>query len=294
MPWSGRMGCPDRRTTPIEATRIAYNPDLVSTAVRPMSHIHPSAVIGQHARIHPSVRIGPFCIVEDGAEIGPGCVLDSHVRIYGPVRMGTDNRVCHGAAIGAEPQDLGFTPDRARPLVIGDGNHFKENVVISCGVKEDHGTVIGDHNYFMNGAHVGHDCVVGDHNIFASQATLGGHVTLGDRIFLSGMVAVHQFCRIGSYVMVGGLSGVRQDVPPFCMANGQYARFVGLNVVGLRRNGFSQAQRSRIKNAYRLLFRSGLSRDEALERMRCEQDCPELNAIVDFVRQARRGLISAE
>ena len=259
-----------------------------------MSSIHPSAVIGETARIDPSASIGPFCIIEDGAEIGPGCVLDSHVRVFAPVRMGANNHICHGAAIGAEPQDLGFTPERARPLVIGDGNHFKENVVISCGIKEERGTVIGSHNYFMNAAHVGHDCIVGDHNVFASSATLGGHVEMEDRIFLSGLVAVHQFCRIGSHVMVGGVSGVRQDIPPYCMANGQYARFVGLNVVGLRRNGFSAGQRSAIKQAYRLLFRSGLGRGEALERLRGLDDSPELRHIIDFVERSRRGLISAE
>ncbi len=259
-----------------------------------MSNIHPSAIIGDTARIDPSARIGPFCIVEDGAEIGPGCVLDSHVRVLSPVRMGANNRICHGAAIGAEPQDLGYTPDKARPLVIGEGNHFKENVVISSGVKEAHGSVIGNHNYFMNGAHTGHDCVIGGHNILGPNAAVGGHVEIADRTFLSGLVAVHQFCRIGSYVMVGGVSGVRQDIPPYCMANGQYARFVGLNIVGLRRNGFSQAQRSAIKRAYRLLFRAGLKREAALEQLRALPDSPELDHILQFVGNAKRGLIAAE
>lgn len=259
-----------------------------------MSNIHPSAIIGEHASVDPSVSIGPFCIVEDDAEIGPGCILDSHAHIYSGVRMGGGNRICHGAAIGAEPQDLGFTPDKAKPLVIGEGNHFKENVVISAGVKEDHGTVIGNYNYFMNAAHVGHDCIIGDHNILGSTATLGGHVVLADRIFLSGLVAVHQFCQIGAYVMVGGVSGVRQDIPPYCLANGQYARFVGLNLVGLRRNGFSQQQRSVIKQAYRLLFRSGLKHAAALDRLHAMPRTPELGHILDFIEHAKRGLITAK
>lgn len=259
-----------------------------------MSNIHPSAIVGKSARIDPSARIGPFCIVEDGAQIGPGCVLESNVKVHGTVRMGADNRVCHGTVLGAAPQDLGFTPERARPLTIGEGNHFKENVVISCGVKEEHGTVIGNHNYFMNGSHAGHDCIVGDHNILASQATLGGHVTLADRIFLSGLVAVHQFCRIGSHVMVGGLSGVRQDVPPYALVNGQRARYIGLNVVGLRRNGFDARQRSIIKQAHRLLFRAGLPLEEALGRLRAlATDSPEVKSILTFVEQSRRGLVSA-
>lgn len=259
-----------------------------------MPNIHSSAIVGERAQIDPSARIGPFCIVEDGAEIGPGCVLESNVKVHGSVRMGANNRACHGAVLGAAPQDLSFTPDKARPLTIGEGNHFKENVVISCGVKEDHGTVIGNHNYLMNGAHVGHDCIVGDHNIFASQATLGGHVTLQDRIFLSGMVAVHQFCRIGSHVMVGGLTGVGQDVPPFAMVNGQRARYIGLNSVGLRRSGFDPAQRQLIKRAHRLLFRAGLPLKEALARLReLASESPEVAAIFAFAEQSRRGLVSA-
>lgn len=259
-----------------------------------MSLIHPSAIVEDGAVVDPSVRIGPFSIIEAGAVIGPGCVIESNVRIYRHTRMGRDNLVCHGATIGAAPQDLGFTPDKARPLVIGDGNRFRECVNISHGVKEDHGTVIGNQNYLMAFSHVGHDCVIGDHNIFANTATLAGHVEMGNRIFLSGQVAVHQFCRIGDYVMVGGVSGVRQDVPPYAMANGQYARFVGLNLVGLRRNGFGQAQRSAIKRAYRVLLQSGLPLPEALERLRQEGDSGEVRAIIAFAEASKRGLISVE
>jgi UDP-N-acetylglucosamine acyltransferase len=258
-----------------------------------MSNIHPTAIVSDQATVDPSALIGPFCIVEAGAEIGPDCVLDSQVRVYAPTRLGRGNRLCHGAAIGAEPQDLTYHPEKARPLVIGDYNHFKENVTISCGVKTDHGTVIGNHNYLMNGAHIGHDCIVGDHNILASNATLAGHVQLEHHIFLSGMVAIHQFCRVGAYVMVGGISGVRQDIPPYCMANGQYAGFVGLNLVGLKRNGFNQAQRTAIKRACKILFRSGLKHGEALARLREMADSTEVQAIVTFVENAERGLISA-
>ena len=154
-----------------------------------MPQIHPSAIVEDGAEVDPSATIGPFSIVEAGAVIGPGCEIQSNVRIYNHTRMGRDNVVCHGATIGSAPQDLSFTPDKARPLTIGDGNHFKENVNISHGVKEDHGTVIGDGNYLMAFSHIGHDCVVGDHNVFANTATLGGHVELGSRTFLSGHVA---------------------------------------------------------------------------------------------------------
>jgi UDP-N-acetylglucosamine acyltransferase len=259
-----------------------------------MSLIHPSAIVEDGADVDPSVRIGPFSIVEAGAVMGAGCVIESNVRIYRHTHMGRDNLVCHGATIGASPQDLSFTPDKARPLVIGDGNQFREYANISHGVKEEHGTVIGNNNYLMAFSHVGHDCVLGDHNIFGNGATLGGHVEMGNRIFLSGHVGVHQFCRIGDYVMVGGVSGVRQDVPPYAMANGQYARFVGLNLVGLRRNGFSQGQRSAIKRAYKTLMQSGLALPAALERLREDAESEEVRAIVAFAEGSRRGLISVE
>ena len=259
-----------------------------------MSNIHPTAIVSEQAQIDPSATIGPYCIVDAGAVIGPECILDSHVRVYSPTRMGRGNRVCHAAALGCEPQDLTYTPDKAKPLRIGDHNHFKEYVNISSGVKEDHGTVIGNHNYLMNNVHIGHDCVIGDHNIIGSGTGFSGHVSLDHHSFVSGHVAVHQFCRIGAYVMVGGVSGISQDVPPYCMASGQRARFVGLNLVGLKRNGFSAAQRQAIKQAYRTLFRSGLRHDNALQRIRSDMELPEIRAIIEFAENSRRGMVSAE
>ena len=200
--------------------------------------------------------------------------------------------MCHGATLGSDAQDLEFNTARARPLVIGDHNHFKEGVNISCGTKDEAGTRIGSHNYWMAYSHAGHDCVVGDHNIFANTATLAGHVQVGDRCFLSGQVAVHQFCRIGSYAMVAGVTGVPQDVPPFALADGHRARILGLNVVGLRRGGFTQEQRSRIKAVYRLIFRSGLRLGEALVRAETQYPSPETQQIVQFIQSSHRGLIS--
>jgi UDP-N-acetylglucosamine acyltransferase len=256
-----------------------------------MPDIHPTAIVAIGVELHESVRVGPYCIIEAGAVLGEGCVLDSQVRIYGQTRMGRFNRVCHGATIGAEPQDLGYTPARARPLVIGDHNHFKECVNISHGIKTDGGTRIGSHNYFMAFSHVGHDCRVGDHNIFANTATLGGHVELAHHVFLSGQVAVHQFCQIGAYVMVGGLSGVSQDTPPFVIANGQRAQVMGINTVGLRRNGFDQGRRDAIKRAYKVLYRSGLRREQALARLRGDPT-QEVQEIVAFVEGCSRGLMA--
>jgi UDP-N-acetylglucosamine acyltransferase len=141
-----------------------------------MPSIHPTAIVEDGAQLHDSVVVGPFSIVEAGAVLGEGCVIESQVRIYGATRMGCHNRVCHGATIGCEPQDLGYSPAKSRPLTIGDHNHFKEYVNLSRGTKTAEGTRIGSHNYLMAFAHVGHDCLVGDHNIFANTATLGGQI----------------------------------------------------------------------------------------------------------------------
>ncbi len=254
--------------------------------------IHPTAIVEAGARMHPSVRLGPYTIIESGAEIGEGCVVESQVRIYGETRMGSHNRVCHGATIGSEPQDLGYTQERAKPLRIGNHNHFKEGVNISHGMKEDHGTVIGSRNYFMVHSHVDHDCVIGDHNIFANNAVLGGHVQLGDHVFLSGHTAVHQFCRIGSYAIVAGVSGVAQDVPPFALVDGHRAEMVGLNVVGLRRGGFDQEQRDAIKQAYRLIYRSGLTLPHAVVQLEDDEPTDQVRAIVEFIKGSKRGLVS--
>jgi UDP-N-acetylglucosamine acyltransferase len=251
--------------------------------------IHPTALVAPDAEIHPSVRIGPYSIIDSGVRLGADCVIDGHVLITGAATLGPGNRVCHGATLGTEPQDLGFTPAHSKPLVIGAHNHFKENVNISRGVKTDAGTRIGDHNYLMAFSHIGHDCLVGNHNILANTATLGGHVTLGDRNFLAGHVAVHQFCRIGDLCMIGGLTGVSQDIPPFALANGQRARLIGINSIGLRRAGFNQAARSRIKAVYRLLFRSGLRLAEALEQAEAQFPDAETARILAFIRAGSAG-----
>lgn len=254
--------------------------------------IHPTAIIEDGAILGEGVSVGPYSIIESGAVIGDGCRIDSSARIFGTTQMGAHNRVCHGVTLGSEPQDLSFTPDKARPLIIGERNHFKENVNISCGIKSADGTRIGDDNYWMAFSHAGHDCRVGNHNIFANTATLAGHVEIADHCFLSGQVAVHQFCRIGSYVLVAGVTGVAQDVPPYALADGHRARFIDLNLVGLKRNGFSPEQRRRIKAAYRLILRSGLRLAEALARAEIEYPGPETAYIVEFIRSSRRGVIS--
>ncbi|MEY6432043.1 acyl-ACP--UDP-N-acetylglucosamine O-acyltransferase [Thioalkalicoccus limnaeus] len=254
--------------------------------------IHPTAIIEHGAQIHETVAVGPYSIIERGAEIGAETVIDSCVRITGRTRLGCRNRVHHGVVLGGDPQDLGFTPERAKPLRIGDDNCFREHVTVNAGLKSDTGTRVGNGNYLMAYAHVGHDCVVGDHNIFANAATLAGHVELEHHVFLSGLVAVHQFCRVGAYVMVGGVSGVRQDIPPFLLAFGDHARILGLNIVGLRRHGFTAAQRGQIKAVYRTIFRGGLRLAEALAEVEAGYPTDETRHIIRFIESSRRGIAS--
>ncbi|MFP4495652.1 MAG: acyl-ACP--UDP-N-acetylglucosamine O-acyltransferase [Halochromatium sp.] len=252
--------------------------------------VHPSAILEDGAEVHASAEIGPWSLIEAGAVIGAECRIESCVRIYGGTRLGARNRVCHGATLGSEPQDLSFRPERARPLTIGSDNCFRECVNISRGIKREQGTRIGNRNYFMAYSHAGHDCIVGDDNILANTATLAGHVEVAHHCFLSGQVAVHQFARIGAYTMIGGLTGVSKDLPPFVLANGQRAVIVGLNLVGLKRHGFSSEQRARIKAVYRLIFRSGRRLADALAEAQQRYPCDETNEIIDFIRASERGV----
>lgn len=253
-------------------------------------NIHPTAIIHDSARLHESVQVGPYSIIEADVEIGPGCRIESAVRIYAGTRMGRENRVCHGAALGCEPQDLGFAPEKSRPLLIGDHNQFREGVNISRGVKTEGGTQIGDHNYFMSGFHAGHDCRLGSHNIFGSNSTLAGHVELGEHIFISGLVAIHQFCFVGDYVMIAGSAKVVKDIPPYVTCDGNPARVIGLNSVGLRRAGVPAANRSAIKQAYKLLYHSGLNTSQALAELKQQATSPESEAIRRFFEQSDRGV----
>jgi UDP-N-acetylglucosamine acyltransferase len=253
--------------------------------------VHPTALVDPGAELHPSAEVGPYSIIEADVHIGEGSVIESCVRIYAGTRLGRFNRVHHDAVIGALPQDLSFDPATPTRVRIGDHNTFREYVSVHRGSKEAV-TWIGHHNYFMALAHVAHDCRVGDHNILANGATLGGHVQVQHHAFLSGHTAVHQFCRIGAYAMVAGVSGVPRDVPPYVTVDGHRAEIVGLNLVGLRRADFDPLRRTAIKRAYRLLYKSGLTPSEALERLKTQDPNPDVVQIIDFIQDSKRGLVS--
>jgi len=257
-----------------------------------MSDIHPTAIVAPEAKLHPTVTVGPYAIIESGAEIGADSIIESHARVYGFTKMGKANRVCHGATIGSEPQDMAYTTENAKRLYIGDNNVFREKSDVSHGIKEEHGTIIGSNNYFMVATHVGHDCILGDNNIFANTATLAGHVELGSNVYVSGHTGIHQFCKVGSLAMVSAHSVVTQDVPPYVLVDGHRAQIVGLNVVGLRRAGLDAGARSEIKKAYKTIYKSDLRLLEALEELKANSPSKTVQNIIDFIGGSTRGLVS--
>lgn len=226
--------------------------------------IHPTAVVAPEARLGVGVEIGPYAVVEPGAEIGDHCVIGAHAVVERHVRMGARNSVGAGAVIGADPQDLGFKAATESYVQIGDDNRIREHCTVHRAVKAGSATVLGNHCFLMVGAHVGHDSRLGDRVIMANGVLLGGHVEIGDGAFLGGGTLVHQFVKIGRLVVTQGNSSLSKSVPPYLMASGLNA-VVGLNVVGLKRGGFSGSQRAEIKQAFDGLFRSGRNVSQARE-----------------------------
>jgi UDP-N-acetylglucosamine acyltransferase len=254
--------------------------------------IHPSAIIEEGAVIGARVRIGPYCCIGDDTEIGEGTVLKSHVVISGHTRIGRDNVIYPFATIGEDNQDLKYAGE-ATVVEVGDRNRLRESVTIHRGTVQDGGlTKVGNDNLLMVNVHVAHDCVIGDHCILANNATLGGHVTVDEYSIIGGMCAVHQFCAIGAHVMVGGCSGVAQDVPPFIIAQGNHASPNGVNTTGLQRRGFSKEAIQAIRNAYKLLYRSGRTLEEVKpEIAEIAIVHTEVQPFYDFLARSTRGLI---
>jgi UDP-N-acetylglucosamine acyltransferase len=238
------------------------------------------------------VCIGPFAVIEPDVAIGDECQLASHVVVKQGTTLGPRNRVFEGAVLGGLPQHI-HPPDRPGELIIGADNTIREHVTIHRALTADVATRIGNHNLLMIGVHIAHDCALGDHVIFANGVLLAGHVTVDDRAYVSGAVGVHQFCRIGRMAMVGGQAHVIKDVPPYVTVDGVSTCIVGLNLVGLRRNGMSLGEIRQLKHAYRLIYRSGLPWSMVIERLAIEfADGPaaEFNS---FFAGGRRGFTPA-
>lgn len=255
-----------------------------------MPHIHPTAVIDSGAELGQEVRVGPFCIVERGVIVGDRCQLAGHAVLRTGVVLQSDNVIGEGAVFGGPPQHL-HAGARYGGLRIGRGNTIREHATIHCALKEGDDTVIGDHNLMMVNAHVAHDCHVGNHTILVNNVMLAGHVLVQDRAYLSGGVAVHQFCRIGKYAMVGGNGRITQDVPPYVLVAGVSAHVVGLNLIGLRRNGFTPSQTRQLKEAFRVIYRQGLTWNEMLDALATQFANGPAAAFREFFESGQRGIL---
>jgi len=252
--------------------------------------IHPTAVIGDDVALGPGTKVGAHAVIEDGVVLGrdsriwPGAFIGSHTT------LGDGNQIHPNAVIGHLPQDLGFDPETVTYTRIGDRNTFREGSQVHRATKAGEATVIGDDNLFMALTHVAHDCKIGNRVVFVNQASVPGHCEVGDRVLMSGFTGIHQFCRIGRLAMVSALSVSNKDLPPFFIFGGRPALAESVNRVGLRRAGLSIEARNNIKQAYKILYRSGLHTPEALARIEAEVPCEETAELVAFVRASKRGI----
>lgn len=254
--------------------------------------IHPTAIVSDKAKVGDNVKVGPYCVVDDHVSLGDGCELISHVSISGHTTIGSSNRFFPFSSIGHEPQDLKFHGEPSE-LVIGDGNTIRESVTINPGT-EGGGmlTRIGNNNLLMAYSHVAHDCLLENDIIMANNATLAGHVKVEDGAIIGGMSAIHQFLRIGRYSMIGGMSGVVKDIPPYCLTAGGYRpALAGLNLIGLRRRGFSNERIKVLKEIYRILLQgSGKIEERMVEAEAIAGDDEDALYLIEFVRSAERGM----
>jgi len=258
-----------------------------------MAQIDNTAVISSDARLADDVVVGAYAVIGAGVSIGAGCQVGPHVRIDGPTRIGERNVFVGSASIGTPPQDLKFRGEKTE-LVIGSDNTFREFITINRGTAGGGGiTTIGSHNFFMAYAHVAHDCHIGSRTIFANNATLAGHVDVGDNSQVGAFSAVHQFCRVGEHAFIGGGSICTQDVLPFIKTVGNRpAKTYGVNTIGLERKGFQKESIEALQRAYRILVRSKLPLEKALQRLEAEYGpYAEVRYLVEFIRESKRGFI---
>jgi UDP-N-acetylglucosamine acyltransferase len=253
--------------------------------------IHPTAVVDPLARIASDVEIGPHCVVEGDVLIDSGCKLESRVVVKNGTTLGANNHIFEGAVLGGLPQHINI-PENPGRVVVGCGNTIRENVTIHRALDEDEATIVGNGCLLMVNSHVAHDCRLGDNVIAVNNVMLAGHVTLGDRAYVSGAVAVHQYCRIGTSAMVGGQAHIVKDVPPFVTVDGLSSLVVGLNQIGLRRAGYSFEDICLLKKAYRVIYRSRLSWNDILARLRFEFADGLAARFYEFLSTTTRGIVN--
>jgi len=253
--------------------------------------IHSTALVDPAARLADDVEVGPFTVIGPDVEIGPGSRIGPHVVIKGPTVLGARTRIFQFASVGEDCQDKKYAGEPTR-LVMGDDNIVREGVTLHRGTVQDRGeTTIGSRNLFMAYVHVGHDCVIGNDCILANQVTLAGHVRLGDFAILGGLAAVHQFCHFGTHAMAGGGSIITKDTPAYVMVNGNPAQAHGLNLVGLKRRGFPHEALKALSEAYRLVYRQGLTVEQALGEIRSRFQFAETEAFAASIEASTRGII---
>ena len=249
--------------------------------------IHPSAIIHSSAVLEDGVEIGPYAIVGEGVTIGNNTYVGPHTIIE-YAKIGKNNHITASAFVGTPPQDLKYHGEKTQ-IILGDNNVIREGVSLHRGSSTGV-TIIGSNCMFMAYSHVAHDCRIGNRVIVANYGGIAGHVEIGDGAFLSALMGIHQFVRIGSLAMIAGGSVVVLDVPPFCTAQGDRARLVGLNLVGLRRSNMTRETIKDIKRTYKTLYASGLRLEEAIEKLQSEQLSSEARLMVDFFSNSKRGV----
>jgi len=255
-----------------------------------MPQVHTTAIIEQGAKLAKDVKIGPYAVIGPHVDIGEGTTVGAHAVITGHTRIGRNNRIFQFVSLGEVPQDKKYAGEPTR-LEIGDHNTIREFCTFNIGTAQDTGvTRVGSHNWVMAYVHIAHDCIVGDHTVMANNTTLAGHVEIGDHAILGGLTAVHQFCKIGAHVITGGGTIVYKDIPPYVTAAGQPAKPHGINSEGLKRRGFTPEQLATLKRAYKILYRDGLTLQEALQQLDAMK-APEVDLLTDFLRRAERGII---
>ena len=255
-----------------------------------MRQLHPTAVVHSGAQVGEDCEIGPYCVIGEHVILGPGCRLHSHVVIDGHTVLGRENEIFPFASIGLKTQDLKWKGGVTRTQ-IGHRNTFREYVTIHSATSDGEATVVGSDNHILAYSHLAHNVTIGDFVIMSNVGTLAGHVTVGDHAVIGGLVAIHQFCRVGKMAMIGGCSKVVQDVPPFMLADGNPAQTRTINKVGLERRGVSEESQTALKQAYKILFREGLTISNALVKIEHElPKLPEIEHLVQFARTSERGL----
>lgn len=253
--------------------------------------IHPTAIVEAGAQLAPDVEVGAYAYIGARVRLSAGCVVMHHATVDGNTEMGEGNVVHPYAYVGGKTQDLKYKGGHPA-LRIGKGNTFREFCTVHCATPADGATIIGDHNYFLSYTHIAHDCQVGSHCILSNNGTLAGHVVLEDHVIIGGLTAVHQFCRLGEYAMVGGCAKVVQDIAPYMMADGHPAEVRTLNKVGLERNGFTEDAIKLVRQLYKIIYRDGLNRTQALEKLRELPEAKEhvVAHMIEFIEKSERGL----